>query len=166
MIEDTALNNFLVPFFSEINRKEFIKRCLRERKTQRMLLLAQWYAEIADGQNVVKKNRPALQIIFLISLVEGVARVRNNCLSDDSRRSTKMIEEFFELIAREDKKTLLQNFKRAFVSGKYHKLRFSSIVNILCDICMDISLTYKELRAIIIRTALENIRRAGRGFRV
>lgn len=209
LIEDTDLNNFLSPFFgSEINRKEFIRGCLIKLKTRRMLLRAQWYAEIADGLSVVRSNRPALQIIFLMSLAEGAARLRTGNVDDDSVSSKKMIHDFFKFTSAEDKKLLAQKFRRALVSVKHHKLRFSSAVNILYDIrsravhgndfysfslldeqhekeyinggfthCgvmtagflgkkrkrkrrvpLDISLTYRDLRDIVVRTALENIR--------
>lgn len=204
LIEDADLNNFLSPFFdSEIDRKKFIKRCLIKLKTRRMLLRTQWYAEIADGLSKVRSNRPALQIIFLMSLAEGVARLR---AGDNSTDSKKIILDFFRFTSAKDKKLLAQKFRRAFVSVKQHKLRFSSAVNILYDIrnkavhghdfysfsllneqrkkeyinggythygvittgllgkkrkrrvSLDISLTYMELRNIIVRTALENIR--------
>ena len=204
LTENADLNNFLNPFFdSETDRKKFIKRCLIKLKTRRMLLRTQWYTEIADGLNKVRSNRPALQIIFLMSLAEGVARLRTGNNSVDSK---KMIIAFFKLTSAKDKKLLAQKFQRALVSIKHHKLRFSSAVNILYNIrnkavhgddfysfsllneqrkkeyinggythygvmttgllgkkrkrrvSLDISLTYKELRNIIVRTALENIR--------
>lgn len=206
LTENAGLNNFLSPFFdSEVDRKKFIKRCLVKLKTRRMLLRTQWYAEIADGLNVVRSSRPALQIIFLMSLAEGVARLRTGVLDDDSVGSRKMIHNFFEFATTEDKKLLAQKFQRALISVKHHKLRFSSAVNILYNIrnkavhgddfysfslldeqrkkeyinegythygvmttgllgkkkkrrvSLDISLTYIELRNIIVRTALENM---------
>ncbi|MBI1755210.1 hypothetical protein HY250_04315 [Candidatus Azambacteria bacterium] len=210
LIEDKDLNDFLSPFFdSATERKKFIQKCLLKLKTRRMLLRTQWYAEIADGLDVVRSNRPALQIIFLMSLAEGVARLRTGVMDDDTVSSRKMIYEFFKFTTAEDKKSLAQKFQRALISYKHHKLRFSSAISILYDIrnkavhgddfysfsllnekqkkefvdggythygimttgflgkrgkrkrrvSLDIVLTYKELRAIIARTALENIRK-------
>lgn len=215
LVEDKGLNNFLNSFFdSDLIRKKFINKCLKKQKTRRMLLCAQWYSEIANGLDVVKSNRPALQIIFLMSLAEGVARLRIDKDGDDTAGSRSMIKEFFSCTTTQDKKRLVQKFQRALVKIKHHNLRFSSVANILYDIrnravhgndfysfsllnenqkkefvdggythygimtvgflgksgkikggnkrrkqrvSLDISLTYKELRDIIIRTAIENI---------
>lgn len=206
LIEDKDLNNFLNPFFdSKIATKNFIKQCLKKLKTRRMMLRAQWYAEIADGLGRVRNNRPALQIIFLMSLAEGVTRLRTGAVNNDGVGSKKMIHDFFKFTTTEDKKILSQKFQRALVSVKHHKLRFSSAISILYDIRnkavhgddfysfsllseqkkkefvdggyttygmmtsgflgkkrkrrvpLHIVLTYKELRAIIVRTAIQNI---------
>jgi len=209
IIEDEDLNNFLSPFFdSEANQKNFIRKCLLKLKTRRMLLRTHWYAEIADGLDVVRSNRPALQIIFLMSLAEGVARLRTGVMDDDTVSSRKMIFEFFKFTSIDDKKVLAQKFQRALLAPKHHKLRFHSAISILYDIrnravhgddfysfsllgekqkkefvdggythygimttgflgkrgkkkrrvALDIVLTYNDLRAIVVRTALENIR--------
>jgi len=208
LVEDKDLNNFLSPFFdSEIAIKDFIKQCLKKIKTRRMMLRAQWYTEIADGLDRMRNNRPALQIIFLMSLAEGVARLRTGTVDDDNVSSKKIIHNFFKFTTAEDKKVLAQKFQRALVSVKRHKLRLSSAINILYDIrnravhgddfysfsllserqkkefvdggytnygmmtsgflgrrgkrkrrvSLHIVLTYKELRAIIVRTAIQNI---------
>ncbi len=207
LAKDRDLNNFLNPFFvSELKTNVFIKQCLKKLKTRRMMLRTQWYAEIADGLDVVKSSRPALQIIFLMSLAEGVARLKDGAMDNDGSR--KMIHNFFKFTTAEDKKLLAQKFQRALVSVRHHKLRFYSVISILYDIRnraihgddfysfsllnekqkkefvdggythygimttgflgkrrkrkqrvpLDIVLTYKELRDIVIRTALENIR--------
>ncbi len=62
LVEDKDLNTFLTPFFdSKTATKNFIKICLKNKKTRRMMLRAQWYAEIADGLDRARNNRPALQ---------------------------------------------------------------------------------------------------------
>lgn len=216
LLKNRELNNLLTPFFnSESSRKEFIQKCLKKQKTRRMLLRTQWYSEIAEGLDVVKSNRPALQIIFLMSLAEGVARLKTDKDGDDTVSSRSMIKEFFSRTTTQDRKLIAQKFKRALVKIEYHNLRFSSAVNILYDIRnravhgndfysfsllnenqkkefvdggythygimttgflgktgktrsgnkrrkqrvrLDISLTYKELKNIVIRTAIENIK--------
>lgn len=215
--ENKDLNDFLGPFFdSELNRREFIKKCLKKQKARQMLLRTQWYSEIADGLDVIKSNRPVLQIIFLMSLAEGVVRLRINKDGDDTVSSRLMIKEFFSCTTTQDKKIVAQKFRRALVKIKHHNLHFSSAVSILYDIRnravhgndfysfsllnenqkkefvdggythygimtagflgktgkikggnkrrkqrvpLHISLTYKELRDIIVRTAIENIKK-------
>lgn len=216
LMEDEDLNNFLAPFFnSDLNKKEFLKKCFQKIKTRRMLLCTQWYSEIADGLDNVRKARPALQIIFLMSLAEGVARLKADKIGDLNVTSHSMIQEFFRHTTAQDKKFLSHNFRRTLIKTKHHNLRFSSAVDILYDIrnkavhgddfftfslldekekkefvdggytdygtitvgylgkmgktkggnkrrkqrvSLDISLTYRELRDIIIRTAIENIK--------
>lgn len=216
LVGDKELSNLLVPFFeSNSDSKQFIRKCLKKRKTRRMLLRTQWYSQIADGLDVVKDNRPALQIIFLMSLAEGVARLRTNNDDDYTVSSLLMIQEFFSYIYTQDKNLLTQKFRRSLVKLKHHNLRFSSVIRILYDIrnkavhgndfysfsllnekqkkefidggytnyCvmtsgflgkigttrsgrirkkqrvpLDVSLTYQELKDIIVRTAIGNIR--------
>jgi len=207
LVEDEGLNKFLSPFFSsKTERINFIVKCLQKNKSRRMMLRAQWYAEIADSLERVKNNRPALQIIFLMSLAEGVTRLRTNNDGDDNVSSKTMIHDFFRYTTASDKKLLARKFTRALTKAKHNNLTFSSVVNILYDIrnkavhgydfysfslldknqekefveggythygimtsgflgktnrkrrvSLDISLTYEELRCVIVRTALENI---------
>jgi hypothetical protein len=132
LVVDTRLNNFLKPVFPDINeRRNFIKMCLKKTKTRRMLLRAQWYTEIADDQEKVRNNRPALKIIFLMGLAEAVTKTR---VGKNNIEPLKAIQDFFRYILPEDKKMLAQNFQRAFLSPKHHSLRFTSIIRILYEI--------------------------------
>ncbi|MDP6625895.1 MAG: hypothetical protein QGG87_05530, partial [Nitrospinota bacterium] len=112
-------------------RRSFIKKCLKRLKTRRMLLRAQWYVEIADGQEKVRQSRPSLRLIFLMAMAEAVAKERKG--------STKLmpweaIEEFFKYISPEDKRALHMGIKRTFLGPRHHNLRFSSILKILYNV--------------------------------
>lgn len=130
--EDTELHNFLNPVFAtEHGRKKFIGNCLKRITTRRMLLRAQWYVEIADDQEKVRQNRPALRLIFLMALAEAIAKNRT---SNIRLGSLEAIKEFFKYISGDDKKMLHRGFRRTLLSPKHHNLRFSSILRILYDI--------------------------------
>lgn len=128
---DPELLKLLRPFFS--NQKEvqdFINQSLEKIKTKRMLLRLQWFSEIADDFEKIRANRPALKLIFLMSLAEGVANqnLRSNL------NSTKAVEEFFKHISSGDKKQLLKNFRYALIRPRMSKLRLSSIIKILYNV--------------------------------
>lgn len=132
ILSDKSLQLIIQPFFK--NREEgnnFIKKCLVRLKTRRILLLLQWYIEIADGMKKVKQNRPALCLVFLMSLAESVARQR---MVVSNNYSLATISKFFECISQEDKEKLRRGFRRSLLNPKTHTLRFSSIVRILYDI--------------------------------
>lgn len=129
---DEDLHKLLQPFFIDKSEgNNFIKKCLIRLKTRRILLLLQWYIEIADDMKKVKQNRPALCLVFLMSLAESVARQR---MVVSNNYSLATISKFFECISQEDKESLQRGFKRALLGPKTHTLRFSSIVRILYDI--------------------------------
>lgn len=220
IIQDEVLIEFLTPFFQDKDKTiEFISVCLRNIRTQRMLLRTHWYAEIADGIEKVRASRPALRIIFLMSMAEGVARLRLK-REKDSDNSKGMISNFMNLMLESDKNQLRRDFRRAMIRIPHHQLQFSKIVNIFYDIrnravhgddfysfslldenrkkeyvsegysdygvlthgewkpsrrkgsktpaykktrvTIDVKLTYEELRAIFIRTAIENIKQCGK----
>lgn len=131
LLSDRGLHNFLRPELSDTKvRTDFIKKCLIKMKTRRMLLRAQWYTEIADDQEKVRNNRPALKIIFLIGLAEALAKVRVN----NRMQSLEAIKEFFKYILPRDKKFIQQHFRRTLLSYKHHSLSFLSVIKILYDI--------------------------------
>ncbi|OGB74499.1 hypothetical protein A2V68_02695 [candidate division Kazan bacterium RBG_13_50_9] len=220
IMQDAELIQFLAPFFqNKNNTTDFIKMCLQRIRTRHMLLRTHWYAEIADGIEKVRASRPALRIIFLISLAEGVARLRLK-RERDSDNAKSMISSFMSLMSDADKNQLKRDFRRALIKMPHHQLQFSGIVNILYDIrnravhgddfysfslldknrkkeyvsegyhdygilthgewkisrrkgsktsankkvkvTLDIKMTYEELRAIFIRTAIANIKKCGK----
>ncbi|MDD5251011.1 MAG: hypothetical protein PHT12_00080 [Patescibacteria group bacterium] len=120
---------FLRPAFS--NRTEcmkFLKRCYKRRRAWYSLWGACWYVEIADAMSSVRRERPALNIIFLMGMAEAIARVRNRGF-----RSEKLVRHFFYKISEEDKELLLGGIRRTFGRGYYHRLRFSSVIKILYE---------------------------------
>ena len=204
-LTDRELNEFLEPVFPGLSeRTNFIKDCLKKLKTRRMLLHSQWYTHIADDQEKVRNNRPALKIIFLMGLAESVTKMR---IGTNNIGSLEAIKKFFKYILPEDKKVLMGNFQRALAKPRHHVLRFSSIIRILYDVrnkavhgedyysfslldnvqkdefknggythwglmtfgdlgklkrkrkvALDIKITYDELRDIVRRTAIANIK--------
>jgi len=129
ILADPALHKFLEPEFpNEPERADFIKRCLKKLTARRMLLLAQWYIELADHQSKVKESRPALNIIFLIAMSEAIAKMKTR---NSKLGSLKAIQTFFRPIRPEDKEHLQRTFQRSLSSTKHHALRFSSIIRIL-----------------------------------
>jgi len=132
LLVDRELNFFLEPVFpNTVERVTFIRRCLKKLKTRRMLLRAQWYTHIADDQEKVRNNRPALKIIFLIALAEAVTKMR---ISTNNIGSLEAIKNFFKYILPTDKRILMNDFQRALTKPKHHTLRFSSIISILYDV--------------------------------
>lgn len=203
ILKDKDLNNLLQPFFADKNEIEnFIKKCLTKLKTRRMLLRVQWYTEIADDLEKIRQNRPALRLVFLIALAESIAKTR---LGKKNISSLDAVKNFFKYILQDDKQKIINNFRRALLEMITPRLRFSSIIKILCEVrnkavhgedfwsfflleqkekreyshynhysllvsgslgkigrkkrvSLSIKLTYEELRDIIIRTAIENIK--------
>ncbi|MDB5204919.1 MAG: hypothetical protein JWP09_947 [Candidatus Taylorbacteria bacterium] len=132
LVEDTELHQFLTPLLADKEeRKKFIKKCLRKLKTRRMLLRAQWYLDIADDQELVRQNRPALKIIFLIALAEAVTKMKTG---RNAIGSFDAIKRFFAFTSEQDKEKILLGFTRTLLSPKHHSLRFSSILRILYEI--------------------------------
>jgi len=77
LLVDIRLNNFLRSVFPNlIERRVFIGKCLKKLTTRRMLLRAQWYTEIADDMDKIRRNRPALKIVFLFGLAESIVKFR------------------------------------------------------------------------------------------
>lgn len=127
LLLDKKLHDFLKPVFTDdIGRKDFIKKCLKKSATKRMLLRAQWYTEIADGQEKVKRDRPALRLIFLMALAECIAKQRTGNID---LPSFKAIREFFGYISDGDKNILYKGIK-----PQNRNLRFLSILKILYNV--------------------------------
>ena len=128
---DPGLHKFLNPIFNDVQgRHKFIKKCLRTLKARRMLLRAQWYTEIAEHQSKMKYGRPALRIIFLMSMAESLAKARTN----STLGSLAAIKAFFKFILKQDREFMRRNFRRALLGPKISKLRFSSIIRILYEV--------------------------------
>ena len=128
ILADPALHKFLEPEIpNESERASFIKRCLKKLTARRMLLLAQWYIELADHQSKVRESRPALNIIFLIAMSEAVAKMKTR---NSKLGSLRTIQTFFRHILRQDKEHLQRTLQRSLSSTKHHALRFSSIIRI------------------------------------
>ncbi len=132
LLKDPDLHDFLEPVFPTFELREtFIARCLRKISTRRMLLRAQWYIEIADDQEKVRQSRPALRLIFLMSLAEAIAKKKHG---NTHLRPFDAITEFFKFISVKDKNKLTSTFTRCLLGPNHHSLRFSSILRILYDV--------------------------------
>ena len=91
----------------------------------------QWFCQIADGLELVRKNRPALQIVFLVALAEGIAKQRVG----KKMGSFLGIKEFFKkYINASDKKHLEHSFRRSITGPRLHKLTFTSQLRILYEV--------------------------------
>jgi len=205
ILSDNDLYGVLQPCFaSKSDARDFVKKCLTNIKTRRMLLRVQWYTELADDIVKVREGRPALRLIFLMAMAEHIEK---NRLGDDDIGSWNAIWGFFSNISKDDKEKLGKSFRRTLLNSKYHSLRFSSIIRILYDIrnravhgvdfwsfsfldqatkskakashythyslitsgllgkrgrkrrvSLDLTLTYEELRDIMVRTAVSSIK--------
>ena len=122
---DKELDSFLKPVFPEPEEREkFVKTCFKRVKAREMLLRAQLYTELANNQKKIGRERPAIQLIFLMALAEGVAKRRTG-------KSKDPIKDFFEYISSDDTKILLNQFKRTLSKPR---LRFSSVRRILYEV--------------------------------
>ncbi len=132
ILEDEELHQFLSLYIPiEEERNKFIRNCLRKMKTRRMLLRLHWYSQLADDIDKAKQSRPALQIIFLMAMAEGLVGEKHG---DKNLSPRWAINDFFSEIGRDDKQTLQNNIRRSVGSPVLSSLRFSSIVSILYEV--------------------------------
>lgn len=132
ILEDEELHQFLSPYVPvKENRNKFIKSCLRKMKTRRMLLRLHWYSQLADDIDKAKQARPALQIIFLMAMAEGLVGEKRG---DKNLPPRWAINDFFSEIGSDDKQILQNNIRRSVGSPILSNLRFSSIVSILYEV--------------------------------
>lgn len=124
-------------FDNDVKTKLFIKECLKKITTRRSLLRLQWFSEIADGMEEIKGNRPALKLVFLMALAEGVATKRIGLSASREMGSQKVIHEFFKYISKADKTKLTYGIRRSLIGTRIHKLNFSSIIRILYQLRND-----------------------------
>jgi len=131
ILVDKKLHNLLQPFFTtEKERGEFIKKCLTQIRTRRMLLRLQWFSEVADDLEKIKANRPALKLIFVMAMAEGLTKQEFG----KKIHSKDAIKIFFGYTSQADKNILVRGFKRALTSAATPQLRFSSIIKILYEV--------------------------------
>jgi len=135
-MNDKKLIQFLKPFFenNEDKAQSFIEKCLAKKKTLRMLNRLHWLTEVADGLEKVKKGRPALKLVFLITIIESIAILRLGKKKTKNLSSLTIIKDFFQFISEKDKTTIRLKFKRTLLSIKHHTLRFSSIIKIFYNV--------------------------------
>ncbi len=113
---DASLNELLVGYLESPDAvREFIKRCLKNQSTREMLLRVQWYTELTHSIGTVRPGRPALQLIFLIAMAEGLSKTRDG-KSDSDTKSKYYFKEFFTLISDEDTKRIETQVKLDFRS--------------------------------------------------
>ena len=132
ILYDPELRVLLLPFFENDEKAthQFIFRCLRRMTTRRMLLRTQWFCELADGMGKVKTHRPALQLMFLIFLAEGVVKQH----AGDDTQSFTAVREFFRHTLPADKQHITQNLRRSLGSRRLHQLSFLSTLRILYEV--------------------------------
>lgn len=190
--------DFYRPFFSSRNEtRKFLYKCLQKITTRRMMLRVVWYVDIADQMPKVKQGRPSLQIAFLISMAEQIARRRYTKTQANRLGSQKLVLDFYSYVTTSDKTLLESRVRRLLGPRPTSPLRFTSIIRILYDVrnrvfhgldfwsfslqkpqgrtnlitsgwlgkmnrkrrvSLDVSLKYKDLRDLTIRTAIENIK--------
>jgi len=131
ILNDVGLLEFWRNYFaSREEALEFVKTCLKKLSTRRMMLRVKSYVDISDNMPLVKKGRPALQVIFLMALAEGVATLKMTKFESIKLGSLGTIRSFFRCLLAEDKIRLEARFKRALTTFRYHKLGINSIVGI------------------------------------
>lgn len=108
----------------------FITKCLKKTMTRRMMLRTHWYAKLSDKMDSVEPGRPALSLVFLLALAEGVEKLAQNKDKQDSQ-SRMFVFKFFGYISKVDKDILARKFKRALLGVKTQTLRYRSILKIL-----------------------------------
>ncbi len=198
ILSDADLSKFLSRYLtSKEERLDFIRHCLQKVQTRQMLLRLHWYVDLAHDFGSVKLSRPSLQIIFLMSMAEALARYKKRYSKMGSKDA---IHEFFKEILSEDESLMKQKFRRSLASNSSSQLTFKSIVNILYQVrndavhgkafwkfhlsderdldqgmslitegylgpqnrkrreSLELTLTYKQLVDVFVRTGLENIK--------
>ncbi len=141
MKDDWALNKFLEPFLAEKDEREkFIQWCNKRLKTLRALLSTQYYIEVADSIEAVRPHRIALQLIFFVSLAQGIIKqkfgkklikLKKKIRKNKNVNDIDVLKEFFRYSSEEDKKILVNGIRRSLGEKSIHKLKFSSIIKIL-----------------------------------
>ena len=137
VIAQESLPFWLQYFPTQADASDFIKNCLKKFLTRRMMLRTEWYVEIADKMPKIHDSRPALQVIFLVALAEGIARRRFTKKEADDMGPTQLVIDFFRYIIGSDKKELEMKFRRSLTSTGYHQLYISSIIRILYQVRND-----------------------------
>lgn len=133
ILNDPKLMNLLEPHIKD--SRSFVKECLRKKQTRHMLLLTQWYADIADDVRIAHDQDP-LRIIFLFSLAEGVAKQREKNANDDSRSSEYCLK-FFQHISQSDKDTLETKVRGVYSKPGSDQLHLRTILNVLYNVRSD-----------------------------
>ncbi len=135
--QDRRLHSVLAPYYSDAaQRRRFIARCLRKLKTRRMLLRLQWYVELSEYIQSARDGRPALPLVFLMAMAEGVTQSTLTAATKKSQ-SVEVIQKFFKKIDVADHRALGQRIRRAGFGPNTPMLRFSSIVKILWNVRND-----------------------------
>lgn len=106
---DERLRNFYLPYFgNEEDTQAFIERCLSQDMTRQIMLMTQWYGELADKMKGVYMSAQNLQVLFLTILAEAIAKISKDFHED--RESEKHFLLFFEYLSEQDKRELLRGF--------------------------------------------------------
>lgn len=135
--QDDQLHTLLVPYYPDTTqRNRFISSCLRKLTTRRMLLRLQWYVELSEHIQSARDSRPALPIVFLMAMAEGVTQSSLTAATKKSQ-SVEVIIKFFKKINEADRQALVQRIRRAGFGPNTPKLRFGSIVKILWNVRND-----------------------------
>lgn len=131
IVDHNELHDFLLPYFRHdlpmVTR--FITKCVKKSKTKRMVLRLHWYGDLATKVDQIEPGRPAIPLIFLLALAEGLEKTAQNKEKDDSN-SLGYIHTFFQYIGGGDKNLLHQRFRRLLLKPRYN-LSFRSLIKIL-----------------------------------
>lgn len=128
--KDKVLISIIQPFLEkDEDPKGFIVKSLENRKGRSIILRLKWFLEIANGIEEIKPGRPALKLIFIMALIEGVSRIKEE---NDDLKSIDAINKFFELTNEDSKKYILENFKSTITEKK--EITFDDFLEIIYDI--------------------------------
>lgn len=196
MVDNTQL---LKEFLNE-KTEDFVERCSKNDKTNRMINQICWLIDIADNLSKIKERSTALQVIFLMTVMECIAKIRLDEEEANEIGSFDAVKEFLKFISEEDKEYIKIKFQRQIEEEPYDKeFDYQDIIKILYNvrndvlhegvfydfslatekdkqedasrqnfgnlgnkqnkeiICLSVKLTYKELRDIVVKTAIANI---------
>lgn len=110
--DDDGLRDFYTSYFinkGELNK--FLQSAATLDKKRLMVWQTKWLTEIADGQELVRENRPALKVHFLIILAESIAKMVAGFNFNTESESKKYVQKFFTDAESSDREKLLDEIQ-------------------------------------------------------
>lgn len=131
-------SQFLKEFLNE-ETESFIERCSKNDRTNRMLNQICWLTDIADNLPKIKERRPALQVVFLMTAMECIAKIRLDEEEANEISSFGAVKEFLKFISEGDKKDIEAKFQRQIEENPHDKeLDYQDIIKILYNVRNDV----------------------------
>ena len=110
--------------------ENFIKKCLKKKKTIWMLNRIKWFIKLSDYQKY-----DSVKVFFLIALAETNIKLFENRFNDN-HEGTEDVRKFFCLFSKKDRNLLTNNFIKLPNNNQINgsKIKYDVIVDILSNV--------------------------------